>query len=325
MLRGLGATVTRSARRSSPRPARTPAGHHAHSGEAKHAGIIHDFAARAAVPLIARCRTAPPAPDGAACALLPLVRLLQLASPALPIGAYSYSQGLERAVEAGHRARCATAQAWIGDVLEWRRRAAARRRSRGGCSARRSARDWRALATWNAWFRASRETAELRAETEQMGGSLAKLAADLDLLDAPARGVASRARAGHAAGGVRARGARLRACRVDAALAAYVWSWLENQVLAAMKLVPLGQVAGQRLLAALGAQDSAGRRHRDDARRRRPVDVRARARARERAPRNAVHAAVSFVSPAGTAMQHDTSPNHCASASAARSAPARPR
>ena len=43
-------------------------------------------------------------------------------------------------------------------------------------------------------------------------------------------------------------------CRIDAALTAYVWSWLENQVLAAIKLVPLGQVAGQRLLLALGAR-----------------------------------------------------------------------
>ncbi len=43
-------------------------------------------------------------------------------------------------------------------------------------------------------------------------------------------------------------------CPSDAALTAYVWSWLENQVLAAIKLVPLGQVAGQRLLAALGAR-----------------------------------------------------------------------
>ena len=46
-----------------------------------------------------------------------LVRLLQLASPALPIGAYSYSQGLEWAVEAGVVRDAAGAQAWIGDLL----------------------------------------------------------------------------------------------------------------------------------------------------------------------------------------------------------------
>jgi urease accessory protein len=38
------------------------------------------------------------------------------------------------------------------------------------------------------------------------------------------------------------------------ALTAYVWSWLENQVLAAMKTIPLGQVAGQRMLMRLGAR-----------------------------------------------------------------------
>ena len=199
-------------------------------------------------------------PEGAAAAmqggqpreLLPLVRLLQLASPALPIGAYSYSQGLEWVVEAGTVHDAQTARTWIGDVLElgvapgeaavtWRLLAAAQRG------------DWPALARWNAWFRASRETAELRAETEQMGGSLAKLAGQLDLLDAVAREalLALAPITLPAAYALAARGFRVPA---DAALTAYVWSWLENQVLAAIKLVPLGQVAGQRLLMVLGAR-----------------------------------------------------------------------
>jgi urease accessory protein len=128
--------------------------------------------------------------DGFARSLLPLVRLLQLASPTLPIGAYSYSQGLEWAVESGDVRDAASARVWIGDVLElvvapgeaavaWRLLAAARRA------------DWPMVATWNAWFRASRETAELRAETEQTGGSLARLLRDLDLLDAPAAAIFS--------------------------------------------------------------------------------------------------------------------------------------
>ena len=197
-------------------------------------------------------RTGAFAPDEGGPALLPLVRLLQLASPTLPIGAYSYSQGLERVVEDGTVRDAATAQAWIGDVLEWvvapgeaalawRLLAAARRA------------DWALFATWNAWFRASRETAELRAETEQTGGSLAKLAADLDLLDAPARGVLP-ALAPVTLPAAYSLAARGFAVPVDAALTAYIWSWLENQVLAAIKLVPLGQVAGQRLLTALGAR-----------------------------------------------------------------------
>lgn len=181
-----------------------------------------------------------------------LVRLLQLASPALPIGAYSYSQGLEWAVEAGTVRDAATAQAWIGDLLvhvQAEGEAAVLARL---CAAAESG-DWSAFARWNAWFRASRESAELLAETLQMGGSLAKLLADLGVLDDAARSAlaASAPVALPAAFALAARGFGVPA---DAAVAGYLWSWLENQVLAAIKLVPLGQVAGQKLLLALGGE-----------------------------------------------------------------------
>ena len=181
---------------------------------------------------------------------LPLVRLLQLASPTLPIGAYSYSQGLEWAVESSAVRDAASAQAWIGDVLElvmaageaaitWRLLAAA------------GSGDRATFVQWNAWFRASRETAELRAETEQTGGSLSKLLQDLALLDA--RTIESLpSLAPITLPAAYALAARAFAVSAEAALTGYVWSWLENQVLAAIKLVPLGQVAGQRLLIALG-------------------------------------------------------------------------
>jgi urease accessory protein len=188
--------------------------------------------------------------DSRSGAMLPLVRLLQLASPTLPIGAYSYSQGLERVVEDGAVRDAATARAWILDLLElvvaraeapiaWRLLDAAQR-----C-------DWPLFASWNGWFRASRETAELRAETEQMGGSLAKLASDLDLLDVQVSQIAEALSPVTlpAAFALAARGFGI---PPRAALTAYIWAWLENQVLAAVKLVPLGQVAGQRLLASLG-------------------------------------------------------------------------
>ena len=136
---------------------------------------------------------------------LALVRLLQLASPALPIGAYSYSQGLEWAVEAGDIRDAASAQAWIGDLLRdvmsvseapvlWRL-----------CDAAAAA-DAPGFERWNAWFRASRETSELRAETLQMGGSLWKLLVDLDVAAPDAREAAQRVRAAHAARRVRAGG-----------------------------------------------------------------------------------------------------------------------
>jgi urease accessory protein len=191
-----------------------------------------------------------PAPQGAGgLALLPLVRLLQLASPALPIGAYSYSQGLEWAVEDGTVRTAAAAQAWIGDLLTLV--------VAGGEAAiawrllRAAGEDWAAFARWNAWFRASRETAELRGETEQMGSSLVRLALDLEWLDRPARDALPLLApiTLPAAFALAARGFAIPAA---AALAAYLWAWLENQVLAAMKLVPLGQVAGQQMLVALG-------------------------------------------------------------------------
>lgn len=183
---------------------------------------------------------------------LPLVRLLQLASPALPIGAYSYSQGLEWVVAEGVVCDAATAGTWIGDVMEhvvaageaavlWRLLAAAAHD------------DGPTLAYWNAWYRASRETAELRAETEQMGGSLAKLVVELDLVDPFAR-AALAAVAPITLPTAYALAARGFVVQAEPALVAYVWTWLENQVLAAMKLVPLGQLAGQRLIVTLGAR-----------------------------------------------------------------------
>ena len=164
-----------------------------------------------------------------------LVRLLQLASPTLPVGAYSYSQGLEAAVEAGIVTDAASAERWIGDVLEF--------------SVARSDVPllWRMLhgEDRNAEFIASRETAELRAETLQMGHSLARLLASLGG-DAPEGEMAFTAVYAVAA----------RAWNIDprAALVGYLWGWLENQVMAAVKAVPLGQTAGQKILMALGSR-----------------------------------------------------------------------
>lgn len=181
---------------------------------------------------------------------LALVRLLHLASPALPIGAYSYSQGLEWVVEAKIVHDPASAERWMGDVLEcviaygeapaaWRMLQATART------------DWDRFCEWNTWFLVSRETAELRAETSQMGAALFKLAVDLELIGAPTLSGLAEVETWTlpAAYALASRG-----FAIDArdALTAYLWSWLENQVLAAMKAVPLGQLAGQRLLRNLG-------------------------------------------------------------------------
>jgi urease accessory protein len=188
--------------------------------------------------------------DSAIGPTMALVRLLQLASPALPIGAYSYSQGMEWAAETGIVHDAATAATWIGDVLDlvvapgeaavaWRLLEAAKRR------------DWHTFGSWNSWFCASRETAEFRAETEQMGAALIKLAAALELLDAETTGQLEQwpALSLPAAFALSAAGFQIDG---NDALVAYVWSWLEAQAAAAIKCVPLGQVAAQRLLKTLG-------------------------------------------------------------------------
>ena len=165
-------------------------------------------------------------------------RLLQLASPTLPVGAYSYSGGLEAAIEAGQVTDAASAQRWIGDVLEhsvMKMEAPLLLRMIEQPSAE-----------WNETFLASRETAELRAETVQMGYSLNRLLPELGIAPCTFEEPSFPAVFAHA---VRAWGIAARQ-----ALTAYLWAWLENQVMAAVKAVPLGQTDGQKMLLALGAK-----------------------------------------------------------------------
>jgi len=199
-------------------------------------------------------KPAPANPPPAESSLLPLLRLLQLASPALPVGAYTYSQGLEWAVESGAVRSEADTAAWIGDVLAW-----SLARFEAPLLARQLA-AWRAgddgeVARLNADFLASRETAELRAETVQMGWSLVKLLAELEAF-ATLPGWRPRLLAIDTPCFPSAWSAAAAAWQVpaDQALAAYLWAWAENQVMAAVKAVPLGQSAGQRVLAGLGAR-----------------------------------------------------------------------
>jgi urease accessory protein len=171
-----------------------------------------------------------------------LARLLQLASPALPVGAFSYSQALEAAVEAGVVTDAASARTWIEDALEFslvRMEAPVLARMVTACAAG----DAAALAHWNEGFLASRESAELRAETLQMGYSLARLLPELGVPVAT-EGLAFPAVFAHAVAAWD--------IAIEDALIAYLWSWAENQVMAALKAVPLGQTDGQRMLLALG-------------------------------------------------------------------------
>ncbi|WP_459618734.1 urease accessory protein UreF [Bordetella sp. 2513F-2] len=174
-----------------------------------------------------------------------LAGLLQLASPALPIGAFSYSQGLEAAIDAGVVHDPDSAYDWIAaglDLLAGGEAVLLRCQYRAW-----QAPDDEALARRNDALLALRESAELRLETEQMGSSLARLARELEWGDAAMRArlaalqpVALATAYAYAA---RALGIPEAAC-----LTAWLYGWMENQVAAALKAVPLGQVAGQRIL-----------------------------------------------------------------------------
>ncbi|HEV7394833.1 MAG TPA: urease accessory protein UreF [Burkholderiales bacterium] len=176
---------------------------------------------------------------------LALARLLQLASPALPVGAYSYSQGLEAAIEAAIVKDASSAQHWIEDVLELSVASLEAPVLLRLCLAWRDSDEPRAR-HWNDLFLASRESAELRAETLQMGYSLVQLLTELgeahpfqswDEVAFPTAFAYCAMRFG---------------IEPRDALIAYLWAWAENQVIAALKAIPLGQSAGQRVLLALG-------------------------------------------------------------------------
>ena len=163
-----------------------------------------------------------------------LARLLQLASPTLPVGAYSYSGGLESAVEDGVVHDAASAEQWIGDVLEF-----SLARMEAPLLFRMMKKQ-----DWNETFLASRETAELRAESVQMGYSLNRLLKDLGLAGVPVEEPSFPAAFAWAAAQWK--------IEPEAALQAYLWAWTENQVMAAVKAVPLGQTDGQKMLLSLG-------------------------------------------------------------------------
>lgn len=181
-----------------------------------------------------------------------LCKLLQLASPALPVGGYAYSQGLEWAVASGTVHDERSAGRWIGDLLTF---------NVGTFEAPMLARlmdawdrgDDEAVHELNAWFLAGRETAELRFETLQMGHSLACLMGELGGCE-PARLERLRRVPQPAYPTAWAWAAAAWQVPASEALCAYLWAWAENQVMAAIKTVPLGQSSGQRLLLELGSR-----------------------------------------------------------------------
>jgi urease accessory protein len=180
-----------------------------------------------------------------------LMQLMWLASPALPVGGFSYSECLESAVDTGQAATESGAKAWLVDQLHL-----SLARSDLAVVAQAipawQAGDIARIATLNAWVLQTRESSELRAQTEQMGRSLLEwlrnhttatptqieLLAQMDASYPLAFALAASSTQ-----------APVRDC-----LLAYAFGWAENMTQAAIKSVPLGQSAGQRILSALTAE-----------------------------------------------------------------------
>lgn len=198
------------------------------------------MATRDAAPLV-------PGPDaglsGAA-----LLRLLQLCSPALPIGAFAYSHGLEQAVSQGWVRNAAESENWIGGLLDhaWTRLEVP---LLARIHAALAAGDAAGLVHWCALSRASRESAELAAEDAHLGSALANLMASFGVLRA-----AEWAKAPAPFAAVLAAAALHWELSLRESALALLWTLAEHQVAAAVKLVPLGQTDGQLALHRLAAR-----------------------------------------------------------------------
>lgn len=175
-----------------------------------------------------------------------LLHLMHMVSPALPVGAYAYSQGQEFAVEKGFITDADSAREWIRGVMM---------HSVAGLDLPvliRLQRAWtqtdrERVLYWNSFLQACRESAEFELEDQQMGRALIRL---LGALDIDAARHWPRQQAVCFATAFALAGVHWQVNEMDV-LQGYCWSWLENQVAAATKLVPLGQTEAQQVLLAL--------------------------------------------------------------------------
>ncbi len=180
---------------------------------------------------------------------LALLRLMQLISPSLPIGAFTYSQGIEWCVEAGWLNDSSSLEQWLGDLLQTSMQdleiPILLRMMQAWSDG-----DTASLQHWSELSMASRETAELRMEEKNRAYALFRLLSSLDMAEVTQYEslIKSSQAAGYSFASVAWDIPPHQACL------GYVWSWLENLVIAAVKLVPLGQTDGQKILMHLSSQ-----------------------------------------------------------------------
>ncbi len=180
---------------------------------------------------------------------LSLLKLLQLSSPTLPVGAFAYSQGLESAIDAEIVTDKESLQDWLLDTLELSLKKV------DLPLFKRLYQSWdddnlEDVIKWNQNLFAQRETHELREEDYQLGLALTRLLNDLDVLET-AIPVAIQKQ--HKLCFLTLFTLAANQWEIDQEQAAngYIWSWLDNQIAAAIKLIPLGQTDGQKALSAL--------------------------------------------------------------------------
>ncbi|MBD2451741.1 urease accessory protein UreF [Nostoc sp. FACHB-152] len=170
--------------------------------------------------------------------------ILQLASPGLPVGAYSYSEGLETLVEEGIISQPEALKQWITSELRYgaiRLEAAVMLRAAKSAIAE----DLETLYYWNCWLSAARETQELRHSSWQMGRSLVQLLGKLQPELLPTINTVGNPCNYAIAFGIAAAHWQI---NLHAAMLAYLHSWATNLITAGVKLIPLGQTTGQELL-----------------------------------------------------------------------------
>ena len=174
-----------------------------------------------------------------------MLRLFQLVSPALPVGAYAYSQGLEYAVD----------QRWLNDekqTQDWLQGLLKNNMANLDVPLMKrlyeawADRNLEQVQYWNRYLYVSRESYELQKEDQNLGAALTRLLEQLDI-DLVSECKRMQPACYATVFTLAAMNWRI---PVHDAISGYLWSWLENQVAAAIKLVPLGQTAGQRILSA---------------------------------------------------------------------------
>lgn len=171
------------------------------------------------------------------------LRLFQLISPSLPVGGFTYSQGLEWAIEAQWVTDKPSLENWLQSILDASVATLELPVLIRLLKAFNGADDI-SVVRWTQWLVACRETMELRKEERQRGAALARLLLSLDV-QVPAHlatTVASCQLTGIALAASQWGIDCQQLCR------GYCWSWLENNVVAGVKLIPLGQTHGQQIM-----------------------------------------------------------------------------